>query len=128
MDAASVRYDRDTSESRAQDGRVRFMNSTAADEPQTASLTVQADRIVFEHRTRHLFLQGGVRGVGPDGLTFATRRAQWDADRRRVSGNAEVQIQRDDLSMRGAGFSYDLQSESLSLQSASLQVQLGGDN
>lgn len=124
MDAATVQYDRGAKESRAQDVRVRFMDSRTTDDDRTISLTVRANHLVFEHQTRNLFLQGGVRGDGPDGLTFETDRAQWDAEQRLVTGNAVVRIQREDLSMHGTGFSYDLDRENLTLQSASLQVQL----
>lgn len=127
MDAAAVQYDRGSDESRAQDVRVRFMGSSSTAETQTASLTVRAEDLAFEHRTRNLVLRGGVHGEGPEGLTFETDRAQWTASERTITGNADVQIRRDDLSMRGTGFTYDLQSESLTMQSASLQVQLGGD-
>ena len=128
MDASAVQYDRGVNKSRAQDVRVRFMNpDTDTDgSAQTASLTIQAPHLVFEHQTRNLFLQGGVRGDGPDGLTFETDRAEWDAERRVISSTSAVHIQRDDLSMRGTGFTYKLQSASLTMQSASLQVQLDG--
>lgn len=131
MDAAAVQYDRGSNKSRAHDVRVRFMTpdadaSTQTTSTQTASLTIQARHLVFEHQTRNLFLHGGVRGEGPDGLSFETDRAQWDDERSVVSGSRAVRIQRDDLSMRGTGFIYNLQSESLTMQSASLQVQLEG--
>ncbi len=126
LTAATVRYDRGAGKSRAQDARVRFMRPDSSPTTQTPSLTVQADRLVFEHRTRNLVLQDGVRGDGSDGLTFETDRAQWNAKQRRLTGNRPVSIRREDLTMRGTGFTYDLQSESLSMQSASLQVQLEG--
>ena len=126
LDAAVVRYDRGADESRAQDVRVRFTGTNSNSETQTASLAIRADRLVFDHRTRDLFLQGGVHGDGPEGLTFEAERAQWNAERSTVAGNSSVRIRREDLSMKGTGFTYDLQSESLTLQSASLQVQLGG--
>ena len=124
VDAAIVEYDRGADESRADDVRVRFLNPSGADSPQTASLSVRAERMTFENGTRHLYLIGNVQGDGPDGLTFATERAQWDPERRTVTGDRAVRIQREDLSMRGTGFSYDLRSERLSLQSASLEIQL----
>jgi LPS export ABC transporter protein LptC len=126
LTAAAVHYDRGTEESRAQDAQVRFMRPDSAQSPQTPSLTVRADRLVFEHRTRNLVLRDGVRGDGSEGLTFETDRAHWDAEQRRLTGRRPVTIRREDLTMRGTGFTYDLQSQSLSLQSASLQVQLGG--
>ncbi len=100
------------------------MGEAAAEERQTAALTVRADRLVVEHRTRDLRLQGDVRGEGGDGLTFETDRAHWDAEQRRITGETDVRIRRDDLDMRGAGFSYDLRSANLTMQSASLQVPL----
>ena len=126
LTAAAVHYDRGDEESRAEDARVRFVAPEATEPSQTASLTVRADRLVFEHRTRDLLLLGGVRGDGPDGLTFETDRAHWDAERRRVSGSRAVEVRREDLTMGGTGFTYDLPSRSLTLQSASLQVQLEG--
>lgn len=122
-----MNYERGRDRSRAQNVRVRFMDEDAADKRQTAALTVRADQLVVEHRTRDLRLQGNVRGEGPDSLAFETDRAHWNAEQRRITGETGVRIQRDDLSMRGTGFSYDLQSESLTMQSASLQVQLGGE-
>jgi len=126
MDAGEISYERGRDRSRARDVRVRFMDEAATDTRQTAALTVRADRLVVEHRTRNLRLQGGVRGEGPDSLTFETDRARWNAEQRRIMGETGVRIRRDDLAMRGIGFSYDLQSESLTMQSASLQVQLEG--
>lgn len=119
-------YKRGRDRSRARNVRVRFMDAAATGNRQTVALTVRADRLVVEHRTRNLRLQGDVRGEGPDSLTFETDRARWNAEQRRITGETGVRIQRDDLSMRGIGFSYDLQSESLTMQSASLEVQLEG--
>ena len=123
--ARSMRYFEPLKETHSEDVEIRFFEPDGRRE----ILIVIAKKLIFEHRSGDLILQGGLRARDPDGtLRFATEEARWNARDRVLRGDAPVEVVREDergaVEMTGRGFSYRPDEGRLTLRQAELRLHL----
>lgn len=112
----SLRYQKGTLQTTAQDVGVQFFNN---DRP---SLQLRAAQLVFYNQSGDLALSGKLVAQDDKGnLRFQTEGAIWNDREAVLHGEAPLSIERYDLTLEGAGFSYWPAEDELRVQSAQLR-------
>jgi LPS export ABC transporter protein LptC len=112
--ARSVQYFEQ--ETQAEGVEVRFL-----DEGKEV-LYVRAERLIFDHRSGDLKMSGGVSVSDPEGLRLSTDEAYWDDEKRVLTSDSLVSIERDDLRLQGEGFEYHPDEGTLTIKEARLKL------
>jgi LPS export ABC transporter protein LptC len=112
----ALRYQQGLEQTTAQDVQVQFFSG---DRP---SLQLRAARLVFFNQSGDLALSGKlVAQDDKENLRFQTEGAYWSDREEVLHGEAPLEIERDDLTLEGAGFSYWPAEDKLQVQSAQLR-------
>jgi LPS export ABC transporter protein LptC len=115
--ARSVQYFEESQQTQAQDVEVHLFDPAG-----TEALRVQADRLIFYHRTGDLEFQGNLQAHDPEGLRFSTDKAYWDEKARVLRSDSAVHLEREDLTLTGQGFEYHPDQGTLTIKSAHLKL------
>jgi LPS export ABC transporter protein LptC len=115
--ARKVEYFEELQQTRAENVAVRFLDREGAD-----ALIVQADRLIFYHRSGDLQFSGNLQARDPEGLQFSTEEAHWDEETRVLRSSSAVRVEREDLLLTGQGFAYRPDEGTLIIQAAHLKI------
>jgi len=119
LSARSVRYFRETQQTEARGVEVRFFSQDG-----TEALTLEAERLVFDHPSGDLYLSGGLRARDPEGLRFSAENAHWEARTKVLRSDSPIYVEREDLTLTGEGFEYRPDEGELTVKGAQLKLLL----
>jgi len=114
--AQEMRYQQDSGQTVAPDVLVQFFSGGHP------TLQLQADGLTFFNQSGDLELVGNVVAREPaQDLRFETEEARWTERDGLLHGDGPLAIERKDLTLQGAGFSYWPSDNTLRVQSAQLR-------